>query len=238
MYRRYQRPNIWQEMDQLQREMNRLFDATSRERVFQSPSYPAINIWTNQDGQLITAEMPGVHPDDLEIDVTGDALSISGERKEDEVAKDARFHRRERSYGSFSRTIQLPFMEIQQQEGIPTGEMERTRSRRVFLPKADIYETEKEIIILADIPGANDKTVDITLEKNVLSITAYIEPMRTSEHDIAYAEYEEGDYQRSFRLSDEIDRDKIEASVSEGVLRLRLPKSQEAATKKITVKAK
>ena len=129
-------------------------------------------------------------------------------------------------------------MEIQQQEDALAEEMERTRSRRVFLPKADIYETDNEILVLADIPGANEKTVDITLEKNVLSITAYVEPTRTGGYDIVYAEYEEGDYQRSFRLSDEIDRDKIEASVSDGVLRLRLPKSKEAATRKIAVKTK
>jgi HSP20 family protein len=128
-------------------------------------------------------------------------------------------------------------MEVQKQENVPAEETERTRSRRAFIPKADIYETENEIIVLADIPGANEKTIEITLEKNVLSITAYVEPTRTGEYDIAYAEYEEGDYQRSFRLSNEIDRDKIEASVSEGVLRLRLPKSKEAATRKITVKA-
>ena len=129
-------------------------------------------------------------------------------------------------------------MEVQKQEDAPAEETERTRSRRAFIPKADIYETENEMIVLADIPGANEKTVDITLEKNVLSITAFVEPIRTGEYDIMYAEYEEGDYQRSFRLSDEIDRDKIEASVSEGVLRLRLPKSKEAAARKITVKAK
>ena len=128
-------------------------------------------------------------------------------------------------------------MEIQQQEESPSEEMERTRSRRVFVPRADIYETDNEIIVLADIPGANEKNVDITLEKNVLPINAYIEPAIPSGFDIAYAEYEEGDYQRSFRLSDEIARDKIEASVSEGVLRLRLPKLQEAATRKITVTA-
>jgi len=110
MYRRFRRPSIWQEMDQLQREMNRLFDATSRGRVFNSPGYPAINIWTNEQGQLISAEMPGIRPDDINIDVTGDALSISGERKPDEFAKDAAYHRRERNYGSFSRTVQLPFM--------------------------------------------------------------------------------------------------------------------------------
>jgi len=129
-------------------------------------------------------------------------------------------------------------MEIHKQEETPADEMERTRSRRSFVPRADIYDTETEITILADVPGANDQTVDITLDKDVLSITAYVEPSIPSGFDIAYAEYEEGDYQRSFRLSDQIDRDKIEAVVSGGVLRLRLPKAQEAQTKKITVKAK
>jgi HSP20 family molecular chaperone IbpA len=129
-------------------------------------------------------------------------------------------------------------MEVQKQEETPADEMERTRSRRSFVPRADIYETEKEIIVLADVPGANEKTVDLTLEKNVLSITAFVEPAIPSGFEIAYAEYEEGDYQRSFRISDEIDRNKIEAVVSDGVLRLRLPKSQEAATKKIAVKTK
>jgi HSP20 family protein len=128
-------------------------------------------------------------------------------------------------------------MEVQKQEETPADEMERTRSRRSFVPRADIYETESEIIVIADIPGANEKTVDITLEKNVLSITAYIEPAIPNGFEVAYAEYEEGDYQRSFRLSDEIDRDKIEATVSEGVLHLRLPKAIEKMTKKIAVTA-
>jgi len=129
-------------------------------------------------------------------------------------------------------------MEIHKQEENPADEMERTRSRRSFVPRADIFDTEKEITILTDVPGANEKTVDITLEKDVLSITAYVEPSIPNGFEIAYAEYEEGDYQRSFRLSTEIDRNKIEAVVSDGVLRLRLPKAQEAQTKKINVKAK
>lgn len=139
MYRRYQRPSIWQEMDQLQREMNRLFDASTRERVFNSPSYPAINIWTNEDGQFITAEMPGIKPEDLEIDVTGDALSISGERKQEEVAKEARFHRRERSFGSFSRTVQLPFM-------VDTAKVEASFQNgilQISLPRAEADKPKK-----------------------------------------------------------------------------------------------
>ena len=129
-------------------------------------------------------------------------------------------------------------MEVHKQEETPVDEMERTRSRRSFVPRADIYDTDQEITVLADVPGANEKTVDITLEKDMLSITAFVEPSIPNGFEIAYAEYEEGDYQRSFRLSDEIDRDKIEAVVSDGVLRLRLPKIQEAQTKKIIVKTK
>jgi len=129
-------------------------------------------------------------------------------------------------------------MEIHKQNEAPSDEMERTRSRRTFVPRADIYETEKEITILADVPGATEKSVDITLEKDVLSINAYVEPAIPNGYEIAYAEYEEGDYQRSFRLSGEIDRDKIEAVVSDGVLRLRLPKVQEAQARKIKVKSK
>ena len=139
MYRSFRRPSIWHEMDQLQREMNRLFDATSSGRVFTPPSYPAINIWTNEDRQLISAEMPGIHPNNIEIDVTGDALSISGERMPDEVAKEARFHRRERSYGSFSRTIQLPFM-------VDTNKVEANFKNGILLinlPRAEADKPKK-----------------------------------------------------------------------------------------------
>ena len=139
MYRRFQRPSIWQEMDQLQREMNRLFDTTNKGHVFTSPSYPAINIWMNEDGQIISAEMPGVYPENIEIDATGDALSISGVRKQDEVAKDAHYHRRERSYGPFSRTIQLPFM-------VDTNKVEAGFKNGVLfisLPKAEADKPKK-----------------------------------------------------------------------------------------------
>ena len=139
MYRRFQMPSIWQEMDQLQREMNRIFDASSKRRVFNSPSYPAINMWGNEEGQLISAEMPGVHPDDLNIDVTGDALCISGTRKPDDTARDTTYHRRERNYGSFNRTIQLPFM-------VDTNKVEASFKNGIlliFLPRAEADKPRK-----------------------------------------------------------------------------------------------
>jgi HSP20 family protein len=127
-------------------------------------------------------------------------------------------------------------MEVQNQQVVPADEMERTRSRRNFIPRTDIYETDKEIVVLADIPGANEKTVDITLENNVLTISANIEPVVYKGLDLAYAEYEEGDYQRSFRLSGDIDRNKIDATVKDGVLQLHLQKSEAAKTRKIAVR--
>jgi HSP20 family protein len=136
MYRRFQKPSIWQEMDQLQREMSRLYDATNKGHVFNSPGYPAINIWTNDDGQIISAEMPGVHPDNIDIDVTGDALSISGVRRPDDVLKEARYHRRERNYGSFSRTIQLPFM-------VDTSKVEASFKNGILLVSLPRAEADK-----------------------------------------------------------------------------------------------
>ncbi len=128
-------------------------------------------------------------------------------------------------------------MPVQQQQDVPAEQTERTHARRAFIPRSDIYETENEIIVLADIPGAGEKDVDITLEKDVLTINAFVNPQRLNGYELAYAEYDEGDYQRSFRLSDEIDRDHIDASVSNGVLRLCLPKAPAARARKIAVKA-
>jgi HSP20 family protein len=128
-------------------------------------------------------------------------------------------------------------MEIAAQEAVPEEQTERTHARRCFIPRADIYETDDDILVLADIPGAGDKNVDIMLDDSVLTINATIDPIQTKGYELAYAEYDEGDYQRSFRLQGDFDRDKIEATVSQGVLRLRLPKSPAAKARKITVKA-
>jgi len=128
-------------------------------------------------------------------------------------------------------------MEVQKQEITPTEETERTRDVPCFVPRADIYENEDEIIVVVDVPGADEEAIDITLEKNILTINAYVEPEIIEGYSPLAAEYESGDYQRSFKLSDEVDREKIEATIKDGVLRLRLAKAGEARTRKISVKA-
>lgn len=108
MYRRVRIPPMWREMDRLQKDMNRLFEDFGPVRR-SAPGYPAMNVWTNEDGVTITAEVPGVNHEDIDVSVIGETLTLSGERKQEETVEDARYHRRERGYGKFSRTLQLPF---------------------------------------------------------------------------------------------------------------------------------
>ena len=130
----------------------------------------------------------------------------------------------------------MQIQEVDKQEIVESG-AERTRAKKAFVPRADIYETNDELVVLADMPGVDENSVDITLEKNVLTINGNVEMVQPDNYNLAYAEYEEGDFVRSFTLSNEIDLNKIEATVKDGVLRLHLPKIGEAKTKKIAVKA-
>ena len=101
----------------------------------------------------------------------------------------------------------------------------------------DIYKTADELVAVADMPGVDENSVDITLEKNFLTINGFVEPLQPDNHSLAYAEYDTDQFERSFTLINEIDRDKIEATVKDGVLRLHLLKIGEAKTKKIAIKA-
>lgn len=114
LYRRKSSPSLWEEMDKLQREMNRMFDSSNMNRFMNQPlnshDFPAMNVWTKADtGQVITAEIPGMNVDDLDIKVAGETLTISGSRPAPEESDGIKYHRQERGYGSFTRTIQLPF---------------------------------------------------------------------------------------------------------------------------------
>lgn len=126
--------------------------------------------------------------------------------------------------------------EAQKQEAAHIGDAEPTRDRHVFVPRVDIYEDGEQVVIVADMPGVNEKSVDIMLEKNVLTINGRVEFVEPANLSLTWSEYSVGDYKRSFTLSDGVDRDHIEATVIDGVLRLYLPKAAPAKTKKIAVK--
>ncbi len=126
--------------------------------------------------------------------------------------------------------------DIKKEAEIPQG-LERTRPHKVYTPDVDILERKNDIIVTADLPGVDDKNLDITLEKNVLTIYGRVEPDIPEKHRLAYSEYGIGDYQRAFTLSDEVDKEKIQATMKNGVLRLVLPKAETAKTRKIVVTA-
>lgn len=131
---------------------------------------------------------------------------------------------------------ELHTQETEKQE-VPVNGAERTHARKAYVPRADIFETSDGIVVVADMPGVDENSIDITLEKNVLSISGFVEPAQPENYDQAYAEYEVGDYFRRFTLSDEVDQDNIQATVQNGVLRLHLPKAAPAQARKISVKA-
>lgn len=135
------------------------------------------------------------------------------------------------------KTNEIQVREAQKQEVTSMSDAERTRDRKAYVPRADIYETEEEIFVVADMPGMDENSLDITLEKNILTISGYVEPEYPENYSLSYAEYEVGDYQRSFTLSNYIDQNNIEATVKNGVLELRLPKAGPARARKIAIKA-
>jgi HSP20 family molecular chaperone IbpA len=114
---------------------------------------------------------------------------------------------------------------------------ERTRAKRLYTPAVDIIESREDLLLVADMPGVDENSVDITLEKDILTVYGKVEPEVPQHHRLVSSEYGIGDYQRSFTLSDEIDRERIKAGVKDGVLRLTLPKAEKAKTRRIPVKA-
>ena len=103
--RNFPQTSLWRDMARLQEEMNSLLS-----RSF-SPAagFPAVNLWTGEESAILTAELPGIVLDDLDITVVGDTLTIKGSRTPDQIGEGATYHRRERGFGRFTRVVQLPF---------------------------------------------------------------------------------------------------------------------------------
>lgn len=116
----------------------------------------------------------------------------------------------------------------------PAG-VERTRPGRVFSPTVDIYETDSVVVLVAEMPGVDENSVEVTLDRNVLTIYGHVDVPRPAGYSLAYAEYAVGDYMRSFTISNQLDWEHIEGNVRQGVLRLHMPKAGPAQTRKITI---
>jgi HSP20 family protein len=118
-----------------------------------------------------------------------------------------------------------------------TTPTEQTKPGPLFTPTVDIFETEQEITLLADMPGVKAKDLNIDLRDDILTLDGEVEPPEGKSEVDVFREYQSGKYSRQFSLSQMIDQSKIDADIKDGVLRLKLPKVAAATPRKIAVKA-
>ena len=112
---------------------------------------------------------------------------------------------------------------------------EQTRAGTTFVPAVDIFESKDAITVVADMPGVNAERLQVDLREGVLTLKGDVAD-DTGEGEVSVArEYESGTYLRQFTLSDVIDQDRIQAKLTDGVLRLTLPKVQQAKPRQITI---
>lgn len=104
-----------------------------------------------------------------------------------------------------------------------------------YVPDVDILEDSESIRLVADIPGAAQSDVDVTVENNILTINASATISTPEGCTLAGQEYGIGNYHRDFSLSDSIDVDGIKATVKNGVLEVVIPKREEVKTRKIKI---
>ncbi len=95
------------DMQRLQNSLNRLL--SDRIPVEASAEFPPLNVWTSENGVIVRAEIPGVAPEDVDISLVNDTLTLRGSRNPDELKEGESRHRQERGYGLFTRSLQLPF---------------------------------------------------------------------------------------------------------------------------------
>jgi HSP20 family protein len=118
-----------------------------------------------------------------------------------------------------------------------TSATEQTKPGPIFTPAVDIFETEEELTLLADLPGVKADNLNIDLREGTLTLSGETELQEGSGETEVFREYRTGRYFREFTVSELIDQAKIEAELKDGVLRLKLPKAEAAKPRQITVKA-
>src|SRR5678815_4637167 len=127
--------------------------------------------------------------------------------------------------------------EIQKAEkaGLPATP-EQTRPGPVYPPAVDIFENDNSLTVLADMPGVKAQDLKIDLRESVLTLTARVTPLDGPNESDVLREYRSGTFFRQFTLSETIDQANIDAKLTDGVLRLELPKVEKARPRQITVK--
>jgi HSP20 family molecular chaperone IbpA len=126
-------------------------------------------------------------------------------------------------------------LQVQQKREVEKKE-EGTVPARMFLPIADIFETENELTVVLEMPGVDKASVDVSVEDDILKVEGRLDFSKYDGLQPLYTEYNIGHYSRSFSLSNKIDQSKIAAEMKDGVLSLVLPKVETAKPRTINVR--
>jgi HSP20 family protein len=113
----------------------------------------------------------------------------------------------------------------------------QTRRRRTIVPPVDIFETSDRVVILADCPGVEQKGLDVSVDRGVLTLRGTPTKGPPQGFDGVYVEFEPADFERSFILSDIVDTERTTATIVNGVVRIELPKHEHAKPRKIPVQS-
>jgi HSP20 family protein len=136
---------LWSDLERIGRlwdplgEFDRMQRALSRWTAPSAVEFPAVNVWVSADTALVTTEIPGVDPNALDISVVGKSLTLRGSRVADELKQGESYHRRERWYGQFTKTIELPFT-------VESGKVEAKFAKGILnitLPRAEAEKPRK-----------------------------------------------------------------------------------------------
>jgi HSP20 family protein len=125
--------------------------------------------------------------------------------------------------------------ELQKTSTAPQAEGERQSDTRALLPRVDVYEDERGITLLADLPGVARDQLDIKVDGDTLTIEGAVATATPAGLQPAYVELRVPRYRRAFTLSRELDTGHIEANLKDGVLNLRIPKQEHAQPRRVNV---
>lgn len=123
---------------------------------------------------------------------------------------------------------------VKHQESSPANREETRTSGRVLIPAVDIFESEDNLTVVADLPGVRRDGLEINLERGVLTISGAVNLQPRGK--AVLREFSRASYYRQFRLSEHIDADKSEAELKNGVLTLVIPKAESAKPRKIAIR--
>jgi HSP20 family protein len=127
-------------------------------------------------------------------------------------------------------------LQVQQKREVDK-EQEATAPTRAFMPNADIFESEDALTVVLEMPGVDRDRIEIGVDHGVLTVEGNIDFGKYEGLQPVYSEYYVGPYRRSFRISNQIDQDKISAEMRDGVIKLVLPKAEQAKPRKIEVRS-